>query len=83
MAPHPLMELLRLGRTAITTAAVRRLDANPWRMTAADCTAALAHGDTEPLRGTPAASPWDPALATTLSNTGQSVMEASSRYCST
>lgn len=59
----------------ITSAAVQRLDATPWRMAATDYTAALAHGDTEPLRGTPAASPWDPALATALSDTGRSIME--------
>lgn len=59
----------------ITAAAIRRLDAVPWRMAAGDYTAALAIGDTEPLRGIPAASPWDPALAAALTASGRSVME--------
>lgn len=59
----------------ITASAIDRLGATPWRMTAEDFLAALALGDTEPLRGTPATSPWDPTLATALSNTGRSVME--------
>ena len=40
-----------------------------------DYSAALALGDADPLRDTPATSPWDPALATTLETSGRSVME--------
>lgn len=59
----------------ITAAAVHRLAAAPWRMTEADYATALALGDTEPLRGVPCASPWDPALAAALAGSGRSVME--------
>lgn len=59
----------------ITGAAVQRVRARPWRMGAADYTAALAAGDSEPLRGTAAPSPWDPGLATALATAGRSVME--------
>ena len=59
----------------ITTAAVHRLGARPWRMTAADYADALAQGDSEPLRGPPAGSPWDPELAAALVAAGRSVME--------
>lgn len=59
----------------ITASAVRRLAAVPWRMSAGDYTAALARGDSEPLRGVPAPSPWDPALAAALTASGRSVME--------
>jgi uncharacterized protein (TIGR02679 family) len=59
----------------ITASAIDRLGAMPWRMTTEDFLGALALGGTEPLRGTPSASPWDPALATALSSTGRSVME--------
>ena len=44
-------------------------------MTAADYAGALAQGDTEPLRGPPAGSPWDPELAAALVADGRSVME--------
>ncbi len=59
----------------ITAAAIDRLGATPWRMTAEDFLAALPLGDTETLRGTPSASPWDPALAKALSSAGRSIME--------
>jgi len=59
----------------ITASAIERLGVAPWRMTAGDFAAALADGDTEPLRGTPSASPWDPALADSLAASGRSVME--------
>jgi uncharacterized protein (TIGR02679 family) len=59
----------------ITASAVARLSATPWRMSAEDFLAALALGDTEPLRGTPCESPWDPALARALNSAGRSVME--------
>ncbi|MGH3821973.1 MAG: TIGR02679 family protein [Pseudonocardiaceae bacterium] len=59
----------------ITASAIDRLSATPWRMTTKDFLAALALGDTEPLRGTPSTSPWDPTLATALSSAGRSIME--------
>lgn len=59
----------------ITAAALHRLGARPWRMAAADYRVALGTGDTEPLRGTPAPSPWDPELTEALSAQGRSVME--------
>ena len=59
----------------ITAGALDRVGARPWRMSEADYVAALATGDTEPLRGKPAPSPWDPGLAAALAATGRSVME--------
>ena len=59
----------------ITAAAVDRVGARPWRMGEADYAAAVVAGDTEPLRGTPAPSPWDPPLAASLAANGRSVME--------
>jgi uncharacterized protein (TIGR02679 family) len=59
----------------ITASAVERLSATPWRMAADDYATALAHGDTDPLRGTPSTSPWDPALAAALATSGRAVME--------
>ncbi len=44
-------------------------------MSAADHESALAAGDSEPLRGSPAPSPWDPALARRMRETGRAVME--------
>jgi hypothetical protein len=59
----------------ITAAAVERIAARPWRMGEADYTAALATGGSEPLRGAPAPSPWEPGLAAALTRAGRSVME--------
>ena len=59
----------------ITGAAVHRVAARPWRMGEADYAAALATGDSEPLRGAAAPSPWDPGLAAALTAAGRSVME--------
>jgi uncharacterized protein (TIGR02679 family) len=58
-----------------TAAAVDRYGAHPWRMDAGSYTAALATGESEPLKGAPAASPWDPALADRLRRAGRAVME--------
>jgi uncharacterized protein (TIGR02679 family) len=55
--------------------AVGRFAAAPWRMTGADYVAGLARGESEPLRGAPAASPWDPSLAGELHRHGRAVME--------
>jgi uncharacterized protein (TIGR02679 family) len=59
----------------ITAAAVERIAARPWRMGEADYRAALSTGDSEPLRGAAAPSPWDPGLAAALAAAGRSVME--------
>jgi uncharacterized protein (TIGR02679 family) len=59
-----------------TTAAAReRFAAVPWRMTSQDYLAGLARGESEPLRGAPADSPWEPALAEHLHRHGRAVME--------
>ena len=62
-------------------AAVDRLGATPWRMTAAEYTAALTLGDTDKLRGTPTTSHWDPALAAALAAVGRSWRNGSSQHC--
>lgn len=59
----------------ITAAALDRVAARPWRMGEADYAAALATGDSEPLRGTAVPSYWDPGLAAALAAAGRSVME--------
>jgi hypothetical protein len=59
----------------ITANAVARHAAHPWRMTAADYTAALGDGGSTPLAGPPAASPWDPGLALAMEASGSTVME--------
>lgn len=59
----------------ITAAAVARHGARPWRMTAADYRAALSKGESTPLAGPPAASPWDPELARAMHDSGSTVME--------
>lgn len=59
----------------ITADAVARHGARPWRMTAADYTAALSKGESTPLVGPPAGSPWDPALARAMEESGSTVME--------
>ncbi|MFC5182482.1 TIGR02679 family protein [Actinomadura harenae] len=58
-----------------TAMAIDRYGAVPWRMTSADYAAALAEGESEPLRGASAASPWDPSLERRLHATGRAVME--------
>jgi hypothetical protein len=40
--------------------AITRYDAIPWRMAATDYRTALETGDSEPLKGAPAPSPWGP-----------------------
>ncbi|MCX4792164.1 TIGR02679 domain-containing protein [Streptomyces sp. NBC_01221] len=59
----------------ITADAVARHGARPWRMTAADYTAALGKGESTPLAGPPTASPWDPELARVMRESGSTVME--------
>lgn len=64
-----------------TADAIRRHAARPWRMSVTDYLRALdapavdAELLTEPLRGAPADSPWDPALAAALHERGRAVME--------
>lgn len=58
-----------------TATAADRYGATPWRMSTADYATALAAGESEPLRGAPAASPWDPDLAARMRRTGRAVME--------
>jgi uncharacterized protein (TIGR02679 family) len=58
-----------------TAAAVARYRARPWRMSADDFCAALAEGDSEPLKGASAESPWDLDLAAQMRSTGRAVME--------
>ena len=50
-------------------------DALPWRMSTADYEAALRQGDSTPLTGTAAASPWDPPLGVSMAKSGRAVME--------
>lgn len=57
-----------------TAAAIRRLGAAPWLMGADDYRAALP-GSTEPLKGSPAESPWDTRLADLMQASGRAVTE--------
>jgi uncharacterized protein (TIGR02679 family) len=59
----------------IVSAARLRYGAIPWRMTTESYVEALAVGGSEPLRGAPAESPWDPDLAAALAREGRAVME--------
>ena len=59
----------------IVGAAITSHGAKPWRMTAADYRHALETGESTPLTGSPAASPWDPELAALLAEHGRAVME--------
>lgn len=61
---------LRTTGTALT-----RYHAIPWRMAATDYRTALDTGDSEPLKGTAAPSPWDPRLAGEMTERGRAVME--------
>jgi uncharacterized protein (TIGR02679 family) len=58
-----------------TATAIARHGATPWRMSAGDYAARLDDGDSEPLRGRPAASGWDPDLAEQMRSAGRAVME--------
>lgn len=58
-----------------TAMAIERYGARPWRMGLSDYSAALARSDSEPLRGSPADSPWDPALAPSMVAHGRAIME--------
>lgn len=58
-----------------TAMAITRYSALPWRMTTAEYETALETGDSEPLKGPPAVSPWEPALASSMSGAGRAIME--------
>lgn len=60
---------LRMGAATIV-----RHGARPWRMSAADYLAAV-RSDLRSLAGRPAPSPWDPALAEAMAETGVGVEE--------
>jgi uncharacterized protein (TIGR02679 family) len=59
----------------VIAAAITRYAAVPWRMGADDYLSALAAGESEPLKGPPAASPWDTRLAVGMRASGRAVME--------
>ncbi|MGX1677651.1 TIGR02679 family protein [Streptomyces althioticus] len=64
------------GGVRIATALARSVPWQPWRYTAADYrTAVTAATDALRLTGTPAATPWDPALAAALGECGVRVEE--------
>ncbi|MFC9251199.1 TIGR02679 family protein [Amycolatopsis thailandensis] len=58
-----------------TASAISRYSASPWRMSAAEYLAAVEAGDSEPLKGPVAPSPWDPALAAAMTSSGRAIME--------
>lgn len=58
-----------------TATAITRYSALPWRMTADEYVAAVGTGDSEPLKGPPAASPWEPRLAETMTEHRRAIME--------
>jgi len=59
----------------IVGAAMTRHGARPWRMTARDYRDALAAGESTPLTGPEAVSPWDRQLASLMTGHGRAVME--------
>jgi uncharacterized protein (TIGR02679 family) len=58
-----------------TAMAIERYGASPWRMSTTDYLESVSTGDSEPLKGSPAPSPWDPALADAMRTHGRAVME--------
>ncbi|MEV5952506.1 TIGR02679 family protein [Streptomyces sp. NPDC051987] len=64
------------GGVRIAAALARSVPWRPWRYTAADYRAAVtAAAETPNLSGSPAATPWDPALAVALAECGVRVEE--------
>ena len=55
--------------------AVQRYDASPWSMGAEEYRHALDARNSEPLKGQPTDSPWDPELSAALRDSGRAVME--------
>ncbi|MCF6476510.1 DUF2399 domain-containing protein [Nonomuraea sp. MG754425] len=58
-----------------TAHAVDSYEAEPWRIDTATYEQALARGESEPLKGSPAASSWAPDLAGRMLATGRAVIE--------
>jgi uncharacterized protein (TIGR02679 family) len=58
-----------------TDAAIRRLSAEPWLMSADDYRAAMSSGRSEPLRGPEVPSPWDRRLSEAMRVSGRGVTE--------
>lgn len=58
-----------------TAAAITRYGAVPWHMAGKDYLSALETGDSEPLKGSPATSPWEPRLAEQMAAHGRAIME--------
>ena len=58
-----------------TAMAIDRYGAVPWRMNSSDYLTALDEGESEPLKGPPAASPWEPGLAEAMARHGRAIME--------
>ncbi len=64
------------GGIRIATHLLTHAPWTPWHFTATAYHAALAHHpDTAPLTGTPAATPWDPALSAALGAAGRRIEE--------
>jgi uncharacterized protein (TIGR02679 family) len=59
----------------MTSRAIARYGAKPWRMDSESYLHALDARNSEPLKGFPTASPWDPALAVAMHESGRAVME--------
>ncbi|SNS20752.1 TIGR02679 family protein [Rhodococcoides kyotonense] len=59
----------------MTSRAISRYDATPWRMDAESYRHALDARNSEPLKGFPTSSAWDPELATAMHESGRAVME--------
>ena len=63
---------------AIANSVIRRHDATPWRLAAADYQAAVREdADHVKLSGPPQSTPWDPALADVMAATARAVYEES------
>jgi uncharacterized protein (TIGR02679 family) len=63
---------------AIANSVIRRHDATPWRLAAADYQAAVREdADHVKLSGPPQPTPWDPALADAMAATARAVYEES------
>lgn len=59
----------------MTSRAIARYGATPWRMDSATYRSALDARNSEPLKGFPTTSNWDPALAAAMHESGRAVME--------
>lgn len=59
----------------MVTRALTRYDAVPWRMDVDSYRRALDARNSEPLKGHPTDTPWDPELAAALRDSGRAVME--------